>query len=679
MGCEIMRWLITKLPFWHHQPPLGLPMRRLVMLAMSRPVSITEMEVRIQTHLKSDSDEALLELEIAINYLRSKRFRKRDGANLFVAGIRSSCSYDPDMGIEFGLKLIKEIPDPRAIRTLVTYLNRLERPKESLELLELCPPSDWKKEMQGILNLKVFGPPPDDGDSSVPWLFQLEKEIEISDVLTYIQHPFSEHQIRTKSGFSPRYELIGTARMNGEESYAAALATFLFFDKDGNEVRGIEPGGLIRSRTVGWYSYLNQDSTTGEFCVEFEPPAGTARVMIGFRRWKAEGPITIEVGMEIQASSLDDFLLDFSRFQKDVVRSNAKQVVFMFSGTTFVQELRANRPIRLTRDLLSRDIPVMFNYHRWKRTDEWPPYQGDLLLQIPIDVTQTMLGEIAEMDFGDIEKIFIISYPHPCISKILNRFRVQGWVTIYDARDEWEEFEKVGQAKWYRTFNEKYIVTNSDYVTAVSGPLADKLDGFGPKYPVEVVPNALSPHFLSKGYKWTGDAKVKIGYFGHLTSSWFDWDSLTEIAILRPDYEFEIIGHSAPDDLDVPDNIKLFGPKNHAEINDIASKWSVAIIPFKMGLLADGVDPIKIYEYMALGLPTVSFRMPQIDTYPYTLTVNNVPDFCAALDEFSSHRPRKGTLKNWLETNKWSDRVDRFLALSSANSNDGVRSIGVKK
>ena len=71
--------------------------------------------------------------------------------------------------------------------------------------------------------------------------------------------------------------------------------------------------------------------------------------------------------------------------------------------------------------------------------------------------------------------------------------------------------------------------------------------------------------------------------------------------------------------------------------------------------------------------------MPQIDTYPYTLTVNNVPDFCAALDEFSSHRPRKGTLKNWLETNKWSDRVDRFLALSSANSNDGVRSIGVKK
>ena len=148
---------------------------------------------------------------------------------------------------------------------------------------------------------------------------------------------------------------------------------------------------------------------------------------------------------------------------------------------------------------------------------------------------------------------------------------------------------------------------------------------------------------------------------------------------LRPDYEFEIIGHSAPEDLELPANIELFGPKNHAEINEIASKWRVAIIPFKMGPLADGVDPIKIYEYMALGLPTVSFRMPQINSYPYTLTVDNVPDFCAALDEFSRHRPRKGKLNNWLETNKWSDRVDRFLALSSAESNDGIRTIGVNE
>ena len=108
---------------------------------------------------------------------------------------------------------------------------------------------------------------------------------------------------------------------------------------------------------------------------------------------------------------------------------------------------------------------------------------------------------------------------------------------------------------------------------------------------------------------------------------------MIEIANKRPKYEFEIIGHSEPEDLIVPANIKILGPKIHSEINEIASSWSVAIIPFKMGPLADGVDPIKIYEYMALELPTVSFRMPQIDSYPCTITVNTVDDFCSTISE----------------------------------------------
>jgi hypothetical protein len=60
-------------------------------------------------------------------------------------------------------------------------------------------------------------------------------------------------------------------------------------------------------------------------------------------------------------------------------------------------------------------------------------------------------------------------------------------------------------------------------------------------------------------------------------------------------------------------------------------RWSTAVIPFRMGPLADGVDPIKIYEYLAFGLPVVSFRMPQISDYPYTITVDSVGAFCDAL------------------------------------------------
>ena len=674
-----MNRILQFLPFYRHQPPISLPLRRFAMMSMQRPVDLVEIESQMKEKIKKNPEQVLSQLPITISYLRKKRFLRRDASNLFVASLRAACAFDSSKGLVFGHSMINDIPDNRAIRTMVTYLNRQDRPEESLQLLDLCRPSAWKTEMGGLLNLRIHGPPPElESDTNSPWVFQLEEPLHLTPSSQYIQYPMPINS-NSIDGIRRSFDLVGTMSGNIKEAANSTLASFLFFDESGDEIRGAEPGGLYRSKTVGWYSYLNHNRESGAFNVEFEPPNGTAKIVVGLRLWNTKKKMIINEDVDIRPSSIEEFNRDLQRFLADVSQCDADEVVFMFSGTTYVQELRANRPIRLTRDLLSRKTPVIFNYHRWRRTEEIPPYQGDLLLQIPIDITQKILGDISKFDLGEKKKIFIVSYPHPIIPKVLNRFRINGWITIYDARDEWEEFEKVGQAKWYKTSNEKYIVHNVDHVTAVSWPLARKLDQFAPSKPVDVVPNALSPHFLSAGYKWRGDKQTRIGYFGHLTDSWFDWDSLKEIAKRRPHFQFEIIGHSEPEDLVVPENIIILGPKNHAEINEIAAGWSVAIIPFKMGPLADGVDPIKIYEYMALELPTVSFRMPQIDDYPATITVENIEDFCSALDEFSNYRPRKGSLKSWLQENRWGDRVDHFLQLANEEPIDNFSILGVSK
>ena len=141
----------------------------------------------------------------------------------------------------------------------------------------------------------------------------------------------------------------------------------------------------------------------------------------------------------------------------------------------------------------------------------------------------------------------------------------------------------------------------------------------------------------------------------------------------RPEYKFELIGHSAPDDLDLPSNVELLGPKNHPQINKIAARWSVGIIPFQISTLADAVDPIKIYEYLALGLPTVSFRMPQIDDYPYTTTVENVEDFIEALDEMSTVRPNMNEVNSWLNENCWENRVATMIQLVEDTPTSEIR------
>ena len=277
-----------------------------------------------------------------------------------------------------------------------------------------------------------------------------------------------------------------------ELSDSSALASFLFFDDQGQEVRTEKPIGLTHSQSVGWYSYLRQNSETGAFTIEFSPPSGTTHLVIGIRRWNHDGIVEINKEMGVKRSSLKELINELSIFEDHVRTSGAEHVVFMFSGTTFVQDIRANRPIRLTRDLNQRGIPVIFNYHRWGSGEARPEYE-DGLLQIPIDLTTRLYSEIADLEVPDhVKKIFVVSYPHPSIPKVLLRFKTKGWALIYDVRDEWEEFSKVGAASWYRESVERYITSSVDAVTAVSWPLAEKMNRYEPLSPTVVVPNALS-------------------------------------------------------------------------------------------------------------------------------------------------------------------------------------------
>ncbi|MBU0617484.1 MAG: methyltransferase domain-containing protein, partial [Planctomycetes bacterium] len=296
---------------------------------------------------------------------------------------------------------------------------------------------------------------------------------------------------------------------------------------------------------------------------------------------------------------------DFARFADHVVESGATHVVVMFGGTTYIQNVRGNRPIRMTRALQRMNVPVLFNFHRGRETDHIPPYAGGLVFQSPIDRTTEFVEELVSRDLGRTRGVFVASYPHSAVCRLVNLANANGWATIYDCRDDWEEFHKVGMAKWYKPAAERFVLNNCDMTCCVARPLREKLKRLSGTRPVRLSPNAYDPAFVDTRYRRHPGTQVKIGYFGHLSESWFDWDSLRWIARQRPDYAFEIIGHSAPKNNELPQNVVLLGPKTPPEICGLAAEWHVGIITFRMGSLADAVDPIKIYEYFGLGLPVV--------------------------------------------------------------------------
>nr|WP_055507910.1 methyltransferase domain-containing protein [Nonomuraea pusilla] len=337
------------------------------------------------------------------------------------------------------------------------------------------------------------------------------------------------------------------------------------------------------------------------------------------------------------------------------------EVVLMFSGTTFVQEARGNRPIRLTRVYLGRGCPVFFNYYRWRDSEPLPSHPDPLLFQSPIDITPHLLDEVLGADFGGKRKLLFASFPHEVMVRTLTHAAARGWVTVYDARDDWEEFAKVGMAKWYHPGHERYLVAHADVVTAVSAPLARKMETLGGR-PVSVNANALDPDFPTPSVPRRADAS-KVGYFGHLTDKWFDWDLLLRAARAHPGLVFELAGHQQPD-LRLPENVRLLGLLGHRELAELSAGWALALIPFRNGPLADAVDPIKVYEYLHLGLPVLATYFPQCADYPGVRVTESAAEFVAAIPQVAGSAPDAARVRAWLAANTWECRVEAYTELA---------------
>lgn len=355
------------------------------------------------------------------------------------------------------------------------------------------------------------------------------------------------------------------------------------------------------------------------------------------------------------------YLQGLSQFLQQINHGAPREFFLIFSGTIQIQPKRGNRPIRMALTLAEMGVPVLFSYYRTKTTDPLPEPVHPLIFQSPIDLTLSHLPQLIT-GLPNFRKTFVYSIPHVEAAKYLDTLKWAGWAVIYEARDHWEEFNKAGMAKWYNKNVEKFLALRADLVCAVSHPLAQAITGLSGRE-VRLSPNALDTAFVPAGYHRQPDPnQVRVGYFGSLTPAWFDWNLVVDAAVRHPEWSFELLGHGFNGHRALPPNVTLLGLCPPSLVCALAERWHAAIIPFKMGLLSDCVDPIKIYEYLALGLPVVSMRMPQIDDYPATRTVNTARAFITALEQAVSTKPPKDQIDAFLENNTWADRAREMLA-----------------
>lgn len=98
-----------------------------------------------------------------------------------------------------------------------------------------------------------------------------------------------------------------------------------------------------------------------------------------------------------------------------------------------------------------------------------------------------------------------------------------------------------------------------------------------------------------------------VGFVGALYE-WIDWPLIAEVAAALPGSDFVFVGPGRGDAQppEVGPNVHLLGPRPYEQIPAYIDAFDVCWVPFRRGPIAELANPVKIYEYLALGKPVVS-------------------------------------------------------------------------
>ncbi len=245
--------------------------------------------------------------------------------------------------------------------------------------------------------------------------------------------------------------------------------------------------------------------------------------------------------------------------------------------------------------------------------------------------------------------------------------------TLYDCMDDIEGFSNSDEALIKL---EHELLDECDDMVVSATTLMNKYKRYEP---LDLIRNAtelepfLSPNHSLLESKFTIKSKssstIKVGYVGAI-ADWFDTELLRAVARARPDIEFHFCGNISadhPHSLKKEPNIHMYGEIPYIQVPAFLSQMDVVTIPFKIIPIIQACDPVKFYEYSALGKPTVTTPLPELDRAKHLAFFADTPEsFIEQIEE--AHAKGKDPkfvkeLQSFARENTWSDRANQFYNL----------------
>ncbi len=194
------------------------------------------------------------------------------------------------------------------------------------------------------------------------------------------------------------------------------------------------------------------------------------------------------------------------------------------------------------------------------------------------------------------------------------------------------------------------------------------------------VPRTGAAHYLPQGVNFEHFATTRsvpeelahlprpiIGFAGGV-SACCDFSLIRKIADANPSASVVFVGPIAVEDTAVLDrpNIHLLGPRPYRDLPAYVQAFDVGLIPYLLNEWTLAVDPLKLLEYLAAGIPVVSTEIPEVLKYRDAIAVADSEDafisaISRALNPNGGAAAARQSRQGIAQQHSWRHRADALL------------------
>ena len=242
--------------------------------------------------------------------------------------------------------------------------------------------------------------------------------------------------------------------------------------------------------------------------------------------------------------------------------------------------------------------------------------------------------------------------------------RYKGKTLVYDKMDEDSQIATNYFLKKSLKSKEEKLIRNADLIFVSCQKFFDQIKEKHSN--VKLLQNGVTMDFaegnpeklqMETGHFGLSREKTIFGYVGTI-SHWFDFDVINIILEEDPKNEIVLVGNNMMPELK-HERVHYIAPVKKDQVAGIISQFDVCLYNFKRNDLLDTINPVKIYEYLALNKPVLAVKSMETSQFGDKLMLYRTPEDVRTVLSAGWNHPfnSEEEQKKFISDNSWENRI----------------------